>query len=208
MASSSADDGSASSRGSSAAGTKWSASPAAIPSAAPTGDPVSARCVPSSPGARESSHDPPTSGCMPMPTSGIASRDRSVTTRTDACAEIPIPPPMTRPSMIATIGFGYAAMVAFNRYSSAQKPIDAVPPETASAWIIRMSPPAQSPRSPFPLITTVRTADGPAHSASASRMIVTISGVSALIAFGRFSVSRPIGPSTSTTTGSLCMILL
>ena len=42
----------------------------------------------------------------PMPTSGIATCDRSVTTRTCAWAEMPTPPPKTMPSMNATTGLG------------------------------------------------------------------------------------------------------
>ena len=57
----------------------------------------------------------------PIRTSGIARRVESVTIRCDACAEIPTPPPITVPRMNATIGFGYVAIVAFSRYSSAQK---------------------------------------------------------------------------------------
>ncbi len=41
-----------------------------------------------------------------MPTSGIATVAVSVTTRTEACAEMPTPPPITAPAMIATTGLG------------------------------------------------------------------------------------------------------
>ncbi len=41
-----------------------------------------------------------------MLTSGMAIDERSVTTRCAACAEMPTPPPMTTPSMIATTGLG------------------------------------------------------------------------------------------------------
>ncbi len=41
-----------------------------------------------------------------MPTSGIATAERSVTTRYEAWVERPTPPPITKPSMIAITGFG------------------------------------------------------------------------------------------------------
>ena len=68
--------------------------------------PVKARYVPTKPGARANRYDTPTSGKNPMPTSGIATDERSVTTRCAACAEMPTPPPITTPSITATIGFG------------------------------------------------------------------------------------------------------
>ncbi len=71
-------------------------------SAAVSVDPVRPAYVPSSPGACESSHVAPMSGAMPMVTSGIANAVRSVTTRTEPWAEMPTPPPMVMPSMIAT----------------------------------------------------------------------------------------------------------
>ncbi len=72
----------------------------------PTTAPVRARWVPSSPGARASRYVPPTSGTKPIPVSGMATFDRSVTIRTLPCAETPTPPPITMPSMTATYGFG------------------------------------------------------------------------------------------------------
>lgn len=45
---------------------------------------------------------PPTSGTNPIPVSGIAILDRSVTIRTEPWAERPTPPPITMPSMTAT----------------------------------------------------------------------------------------------------------
>ena len=51
---------------------------------------------------------PPTSGANPMPTSGMATADRSVTTRWLPWAEMPTPPPMTMPSMTGTIGLAIA----------------------------------------------------------------------------------------------------
>ena len=47
-------------------------------------------------------HVPPTSGKKPMTHSGMARRDRSVTTRWRACMDIPMPPPIVKPSMSAT----------------------------------------------------------------------------------------------------------
>ncbi len=64
-------------------------------------DPVSPAYVPSSPGACDSSHVAPMSGAMPMVTSGMANAVRSVTIRTEPCADTPTPPPMVMPSMIA-----------------------------------------------------------------------------------------------------------
>src|ERR1700680_3769922 len=46
------------------------------------GAPVRAAYSPSAPGARDSRNAPPTSGMNPMPTSGIATFEVSVTTRT------------------------------------------------------------------------------------------------------------------------------
>ena len=51
---------------------------------------------------------PPTSGTNPMVVSGMPVRVRSVTIRTEPCAEIPTPPPRTSPSMNATYGLGYS----------------------------------------------------------------------------------------------------
>ena len=52
----------------------------------PSSAPVSPRYSPSRPGARPSSHVPPTSGVNPMRVSGMASFDRSVTTRSGGVA--------------------------------------------------------------------------------------------------------------------------
>src|SRR5690606_19656784 len=81
---------------------------------------VGVRRLPSSPGARDRSQVPPSSGTNPMVTSGKPSRERSVTTRWDAWEEMPMPPPSTSPSWTATTGLGYAAILAFIVYSSAQ----------------------------------------------------------------------------------------
>ncbi|CKX60681.1 Uncharacterised protein [Mycobacterium tuberculosis] len=83
-------------------GTKWSANPSAMASAPENGAPVRAACRPSAPGARDSKYTPPTSGMNPMPTSGIATLEVSVTTRVFACALTPTPPPITMPSINAT----------------------------------------------------------------------------------------------------------
>ena len=77
--------------------------------------------MPDSPGERESSRVPPTSGTKPIVVSGMPIRVRSVTIRTEPCAEIPTPPPRTSPSMNATYGLGYSEISRFSRYSSAQK---------------------------------------------------------------------------------------
>ncbi len=52
-----------------------------------------------------------------MRVSGIATRERSVTTRIAACPARPMPPPIVMPSMMATTGFGYRAIIASSRYS-------------------------------------------------------------------------------------------
>ena len=70
-------------------GTKWSASPRNNASAPDRCAPVSAAWVPVSPGERDSRRVPPTSGTNPMVVSGMPVRVRSVTTRTEPCAEIP-----------------------------------------------------------------------------------------------------------------------
>ena len=75
-------------------------------SAPPTVAPVSARWVPSSPGARARRYSAPTSGKKPIAVSGMATRDRSVTRRRLPYAEMPTPPPITTPSMKATYGLG------------------------------------------------------------------------------------------------------
>ena len=75
-------------------------------SAAANGTPESAACRPSPPGALASRYEPPTSGINPIPTSGMAILEVSVTTRTLPCAATPTPPPITMPSMIATYGLG------------------------------------------------------------------------------------------------------
>ena len=54
-----------------------------------------------------------------MPTSGIATAERSVTTRCAACAETPTPPPITTPSITAMMGFGYRAIRTLRWYSVA-----------------------------------------------------------------------------------------
>ena len=41
-----------------------------------------------------------------MPTSGMAKEKRSPATRCEALIETPTPPPITMPSIRATIGFG------------------------------------------------------------------------------------------------------
>ena len=75
--------------------------------------------------------------------------ERSVTTRCEAWAETPTPPPMVMPSISATKGFPYRAMRAFSRYSSAKNASGAaVSPAFRASYTARMSPPAQSPRSP------------------------------------------------------------
>ncbi|SKZ71162.1 Uncharacterised protein [Mycobacteroides abscessus subsp. abscessus] len=74
----------------------------AIASAPDSVPPVSAAYVPSWSGTRARRNVPPTSGTKPIPTSGMARRVLSVTTRVLPCAEIPTPPPITIPSMIAT----------------------------------------------------------------------------------------------------------
>ena len=56
-----------------------------------------------------------------MRVSGIASFDRSVTTRMAAWPARPMPPPIVMPSANTTIGFGYSAMRAFSAYSSRKK---------------------------------------------------------------------------------------
>lgn len=76
---------------------------------------------------------PPTSGTNPIPVSGMATRERSVTTRTSPWADTPTPPPMTMPSMRATYGFGNRAILALRRYSSRQKSREALRPARASS---------------------------------------------------------------------------
>ncbi len=61
---------------------------------------------------------PPTSGQNPMRVSGMASFDRSVTTRSDAWPARPMPPPMVMPSASTTMGLRYSAMRAFTLYSA------------------------------------------------------------------------------------------
>ena len=56
-------------------------------------------------------------GKNPIPTSGIATAERSVTMRCEACAETPTPPPITTPSITAITGFGYRAIRTFRWYS-------------------------------------------------------------------------------------------
>ncbi|MCY1225937.1 hypothetical protein D9M72_381500 [compost metagenome] len=89
--------------------------------------------MPVSPGERDSSKVPPTSGTNPMVVSGMPVRVRSVTIRTEPCAEIPTPPPSTRPSMKATYGLGYPAISAFSLYSVRQKSAVASPPVSMSS---------------------------------------------------------------------------
>lgn len=67
---------------------------------------VIASSSPSRPGARASSRWPPTSGAMPIRTSGIASSLVSVTTRSSAWPVRPMPPPIVMPCMTPTTGTG------------------------------------------------------------------------------------------------------
>lgn len=85
------------------------------------------------PGAAASRWVPPTSGTKPIAVSGIATRERSVTTRTSPWADTPTPPPITMPSMSATYGLGKRAMRALSRYSSRQKSTEALRPARASS---------------------------------------------------------------------------
>ena len=59
-----------------------------------------------SPACAPAESEAPTSGKKPMPTSGMATAERSVTMRCAACADRPTPPPITKPSITATNGFG------------------------------------------------------------------------------------------------------
>ncbi|CAO5155353.1 hypothetical protein FAIPA1_190012 [Frankia sp. AiPs1] len=171
--------------------------------------PVRARWVPSSPGACESSQVPPTSGTNPIPTSGIASTERSVTMRTSPWADRPSPPPMTTPSMIAMYGLGNRRMRALSRYSADQNAsASSGLPASTAARTARMSPPAHRPRSPAPSSRTTVTPGSFAQSASASSSRPTMAVVRALMAFGRFRLSRPTCPRTpsrrTSTSGCGC----
>ncbi len=68
-------------------------------SPAPNLAPVSAACVPSSPGALDSRYSPPTSGQSPIAVSGMPTCEVSVTIRTLQWPEIPTPPPRVIPVM-------------------------------------------------------------------------------------------------------------
>src|SRR5436190_14407773 len=65
-----------------------------------------------------------------------------------------------------------------------------------------MSPPAQKPRSPSPVISTAAICGSNSKSSSAADMMRTISSVRLLIAFGLFRRMRPNRPALSTRTGS------
>lgn len=91
----------ASRAGTFADGTKWSANPQSSASPGPIVAEVSPRWVPVPPGARASRRLPPTSGTRPILVSGMATTERSVTTRTAPWAETPTPPPMVMPSITA-----------------------------------------------------------------------------------------------------------
>ena len=104
-----------------------------------------------------------------MRVSGIATRERSVTTRMAAWPARPMPPPMVMPSMIATTGLGYRAIIASRRYS-ARKNSRASPalPLVAYSYSSRMSPPAEKPRSPAPSSTTTPTSESSRHGSKTS----------------------------------------
>ena len=69
------------------------------------GAPVSARKSPARPGSRLRNQLPPTSGKRPMLISGMAMRVSGVTTRCEAPASRPRPPPMTMPCPQQSTGF-------------------------------------------------------------------------------------------------------
>ena len=80
--------------------------------------PVRPRYSPSRPGVRLRKKPPPTSGNRPMLVSGMAILVRSVTMRSRAPWLSPMPPPITMPSMKATIGFSYSNIWWLSWYSS------------------------------------------------------------------------------------------
>mmetsp|Transcript_59273 Transcript_59273/g.139931 ORF Transcript_59273/g.139931 Transcript_59273/m.139931 type:complete len:212 (+) Transcript_59273:134-769(+) len=82
--------------------TKTSPRPHSIASPAAMAWPVSASHSPTWPGHWARNQPPPTSGNRPMPVSGIASLERSLSTRSLAPWLMPMPPPMTMPSISAT----------------------------------------------------------------------------------------------------------
>jgi len=61
---------------------------------------------PTRPLRRDKYQPPPTSGNKPIPVSGIASRVFSVAIRNSHGCEMPTPPPIVIPSMIAMVGLG------------------------------------------------------------------------------------------------------
>ena len=71
------------------------------------------------------------------------------------------------------------------------------------------SPPAHSPRSPAPEITTARTPSSWAQALSVRSSSVTMTWLSELMAFGRLRVRYPTPPSTRLSRSpSTCIIFL
>src|SRR6478735_4090358 len=82
----------------------------------------------------------PTSGKKPIALSGIATRDRSVTTRSDPHADSPRPPPMTIPSIRATKCLGNLAIAASRAYSRAQNRAGSSSPDRIAERSARAQP--------------------------------------------------------------------
>ena len=129
---------------------------------------------------------PPTSGMKPMPTSGIAIFEVSVTTRVLACALTPTPPPITMPSINDTYGLGNRPIWPFEQVLVAPEPAR-FDPVRAGAVVDRdhVAAGAQSALA-GPDSTTARTASSCSHrvstapSASTMRLVQRVDRLGAV----------------------------
>jgi hypothetical protein len=107
---------------------------------------------------------------------------------------------------MAVIGFGYSNIRWFSRYSVRKKALASAASPAPLSAIIRMSPPAQKPRSPAWSISTDFTAGSSRHASSAAVIASHMALFNACSAFGRFRVMRPTPDWTRVrTSGSSIM---
>ena len=141
-----------------------------------------------------------------MPVSGIAKRVASVATRKSHGSEMPTPPPIVIPSMIATVGFGYVNRRWLSRYSAKKNRLASAASSLPLRAIITTSPPAQKPRPSAWSMTTVSTLSSCIQPRRAALIVSHMDVLSAWIALGRFKRIRPtrswVEIRTSSVTGA------
>mmetsp|Transcript_19327 Transcript_19327/g.61587 ORF Transcript_19327/g.61587 Transcript_19327/m.61587 type:complete len:230 (+) Transcript_19327:245-934(+) len=177
--------------------------------------PVSARYIPSAPGARAAVSANPTSGHRPMSTSGIAKRVFSVHTAAAPWTEIPAPNPMVIPSHRAMYGTRHSPTAVTSWYSFLNTSTTPCTRGGASSYgaaraiarIALTSPPEQKARGVDPSTSTALTSPlrrvGGTQALSRESMEPVISLSIALSAFGRSSVMipSPLGSTLPLTVG-------